>query len=600
MKIQHISIIACAFALIAATGFTSCSADYETDFDRKTLEVAHSDQANVVFQKEGGTKSIPVKTRNISEDDWTVTSNANWLQVTKAADGVTMTAAAYDKYLERSATVTIEYGAKQTYEIQVSQMGIESIIEVPEQNPYFTRNDQTFGYFSGYETDVDIPIKTNMNIDNIIVPDTVQWLKMTTDSTVDEATGLLHRKFVMEPNTTGDDRLCTIQFQSSSNWNKVCNVVIQQSATNYYVRPVYRENSTGVSAVDIAGNYRVPFQRSSTDGEYTISIPEEAKSWLTLENDKVVGSEIDFSTTLNTGEARSAVVTCTPTDQSKAFQFTVTQEAFQDVVPNGVSNVTGTPKDGAIGVSWTLPSFDKRNFTKIHVTAKSNSNTVDTLVDASTTSVDVGPTFQFAGDYTITVETVGAKGKVYSGTPSATSTSREWSETIPIPLTLDMLSCNSRQNGHDLQYAVDGSEDTYFQTSTSVGTDDKQPGRIDIHLKSPISSKFSIEFGQRKDNSNYDPTQVRVYGSNDGVKWTQLPDSPYRYSGNAGRRASMLDDYIDIEDDSYTYLRFQPKRRRNKPNQDLDASNNSSWAISELYLQLYHDEDWAKEHLVKK
>ena len=63
-------------------------------------------------------------------------------------------------------------------------------------------------------------------------------------------------------------------------------------------------------------------------------------------------------------------------------------------------------------------------------------------VAASETSCVLDDVFKFAGDYTITVTTQGLRGKNTDAPATATAQANEWSESVEIPLTAEMLSSN--------------------------------------------------------------------------------------------------------------------------------------------------------------
>ena len=124
--------------------------------------------------------------------------------------------------------------------------------------------------------------------------------------------------------------------------------------------------------VDLGRTYRVPFQRATSDGNYEIIIPEDAKGWLSTTKKFIAGSEAVFTATLNaTDNPRSCDVVCKPSNSSaQPFTIHVTQQAFQDIVPTGVSDVNVTPGKGQFNVTWKAP--DEVNYEKVIIRAKSN------------------------------------------------------------------------------------------------------------------------------------------------------------------------------------------------------------------------------------
>lgn len=587
MKIK--SLFICSAILFAALGLASCSADYDTDFTKKELEVPHSSQHAIVFAKEGGTQDIEVKT-NVALDDWTATSNAEWLTVTKKADGtgVTATAPAYSGYKMRQAVITVQHGAKDSYTINVSQMGLQSVLTIPEQDPFFNRQSVFSALLEADETSLTVPVETNLNLDYILIPDTVDFVTLDKSKIVTE-NNIMNIPLTLEKNTSSKSRFCTITLQSSDNWDATKQLVIEQAPKGVKVRSVYPNNSqdVSISLVDMPRTYRVPFQRTEADGNYTIAIPEDAKEWLSVSKTLVSGSELQFNSKLNTTDnARTADVVCTPNGSGKQpFTIHVTQEAFQNVNPNGVQNIRVTPGDGTFNVTWT--DADDPNYENVLVEARSAMSKVPLstqTVSASEHSCTLNDVFNFAGDYTITVTTVGLRGKKTLAPVTATAQAKEWSENVPVKLNVDMLSANSINKSHGLAYAVDGSTSTYFQTKTNGSTSEPKP-YIDIALNEPISGLFSITFA--KSGTQY-PNRANIYGSTDGSHWDLLKKD-LLYQGPNVEPAEAVS-----ADKPYTHLRFEPTRRNSST---VISNGRTPWQIAELYLNIVHDETWKKQQL---
>ena len=204
LKINFLFILSVLF--VGTLGLASCAADYDTDFTSKELEVPHSSQRMIAFNKEGGEQQIVVET-NVALEDWKAESNAEWLTVTKNPDGkgVTVKAPAYDGFKAREAKVTISHGERASYEIKVSQMGYESVLRIPEQNPFFNREGTFYSLLESKVTSIDVPVETNLHLDHIIVPDTVSFVRLDTTKTVKE-NGIVKLHFDMDANTTAETR----------------------------------------------------------------------------------------------------------------------------------------------------------------------------------------------------------------------------------------------------------------------------------------------------------------------------------------------------------------------------------------------------------
>ena len=597
LKINFLFILSVLF--VGTLGLASCATDYDTDFTGKELEVPHSSQRMIAFNKEGGEQQIAVET-NVALDEWKAESNADWLTVTKNADGkgVTVKAPAYDGFKAREAKVTISHGERASYEIKVSQMGFESVLRIPEQNPFFNREGTFYSLLESKVTSIDVPVETNLNLDHIIVPDTVSFVRLDASKTVKE-NGIVKLHFDMDPNTTSETRYCTVRLKSSDNWDASIEYVIEQSAKGYKVRPIYpaETKQASVEMIDLGRTYRVPFQRTAVDGNYEIIIPEDAKTWLSTTKKFIAGSEAVFTATLNTTDnPRSCDVVCKPSNGSaQPFTIHVTQQAFQDIVPTGVNDLTVTPGKGQFNVTWKAP--DEVNYEKVVIRAKSNMAGVPESVKevpATETSCVLNDVFNFAGDYTITVTTQGLRGKNTNAPATATAQANEWSESVEIPLTAAMLSANSMQPGHEVGSAVDGNKTTYFQTKSNGSTSDPRP-HIDITLNEGINGTFYLAFDENKVTSNdRNPKKVNIYASADVIT-AATPVSTHVTYRSANAVSEPLS-YTKTNGATITHIRFEPTQRKNGTNIN-NGGGSAYWYLAELHLYVYHDEAWKKEQL---
>ena len=597
LKINFLFILSVLF--VGTLGLASCATDYDTDFTGKELEVPHSSQRMIAFNKEGGEQQIAVET-NVALDEWKAESNADWLTVTKNADGkgVTVKAPAYDGFKAREAKVTISHGERASYEIKVSQMGFESVLRIPEQNPFFNREGTFYSLLESKVTSIDVPVETNLNLDHIIVPDTVSFVRLDASKTVKE-NGIVKLHFDMDPNTTSEKRYCTVRLKSSDNWDASVEYVIEQAAKGYKVRPIYpmASKQASVEMIDLGRTYRVPFQRAASDGNYEIIIPEDAKGWLSTTKKFIAGSEAVFTATLNaTDNPRSCDVVCKPSNSSaQPFTIHVTQQAFQDIVPTGVSDVNVTPGKGQFNVTWKAP--DEVNYEKVIIRAKSNMAGVPESVKevaATETSCVLNDVFNFAGNYTITVTTQGLRGKKTNAPATATAQANEWSEAVEIPLNASMVSSNSMQPGHEIGSAVDGNKTTYFQTKSNGSTSDPRP-HIDITLNEGINGTFYIGFDENKVTSNdRNPKKVNIYASSDVIT-SATPVSTHVTYRSTNAVSEPLS-YTKTNGATITHIRFEPTQRKNGTNIN-NGGGSSYWYLAELHLYVYHDEAWKKQQL---
>lgn len=595
LKINFLFILSVLFA--GTLGLASCAADYDTDFTGKELEVPHSSQRMIAFDKEGGEQQIVVNT-NVPVDQWKAETNAEWLTIDKTEGGVTVKAPAYSGFKAREAKVTISHGARASYQIKVSQMGLESVLRIPEENPFFNREGTFYSLLESGQTAIDVPVETNLDLDHIIIPDTVSFVRLDASKTVKE-NGIVKLHFDMDANTSSETRYCTVRLKSSQNWDASIEYVIEQSGKGFKVRPIYpaATKEASVQMMDLGRTYRVPFQRATVDGNYEIIIPEDAKEWLSVAKNLVSGSELRFTATLNTTDnARSCDVVCKPSNSSsQPFTIHVTQQAFQDIVPTGVSELNVTPGKGQFTVNWKSP--DEIDYQKVIVRARSSMPGVPESVKevaAGETSCVLNDVYLFAGDYTITVTTQGLRGKNTNAPATATAQAHEWSESVEIPLKASMLSSNSMQSGHEVGSAVDGDKKTYFQTKSNGSSSDPRP-YIDITLEEGINGTFYIGFDEYKGGSNdRNPKKANIYGAADVITSSTKPLTQVTY--RSANSVSEPLSYSKTNGATFTHIRFEPTQRKNGSNIN-NGGGSSYWYLAELHLYVHHDEAWKKEQL---
>lgn len=571
----------------------ACSADYETDFTRWSLEVSHQDQATIVFEKEGGSKDIPVTT-NLKDDEWTATSNADWCKVTKSGNTVTVSGDAYNGYRTRNAVVTIAYG-HQSYEINVQQLGLEGNLTLPEEGGFYNRRQNTYAYVSFDQENLNVPAVTNMDIDHVIVPDTVDWV--TFDESQDikqDANGRTNIKLGLKQNRTNDRRYCTVLLQSSENWDLTKSFVIIQAPFEYLVYPVY--GNTEITLDHLANKVIVPFQHPIIDAGYNTTGGDDA-DWLSVGGASNATDEITLDAKANDNtSARSTLLTLTgASDASKTFSVKVNQEGYKVQAPKNVWEPKATPGKGRITVTWDPAGridYDKVEI--VMTNARLNQTVTKTINSVKTKSTTFEPTYKFAGDYQFTIRTYNKEGVVTETPITITGQSNEWSEDKEVDLSVDMLSSNSIADGHGLKLLVDGKAATYFQTG---GSDASERHYVQIALPSAITGEFYFNFTGRTGNVSSDPVTVEVYGSNTGTgassTWEDLGTITYpRPSRPGGVREAQ--NHLTTTG-NWKYLRFVPTERRNLVL--ADGSAKYYWAAAELMLYVHHDEAWAEKNI---
>lgn len=204
--------------LLVSTLIISCSPDYQTDFEVKTLEIDNRDLALINFAIEGGQKEIKVET-NVPSDMWKASSNADWCNVEKRQDKVIVSANRNDMYVTRQALVTIAYG-HQTYSIDVLQTGQQASILIDGETSGVIKVVAING------GEISVNVESNVVIDYISIPDTTTWVNLL--ELVNESGTQKTLRFAVDPSYDGMARYSTIILQSSQNFSKIASFIIKQ------------------------------------------------------------------------------------------------------------------------------------------------------------------------------------------------------------------------------------------------------------------------------------------------------------------------------------------------------------------------------------
>lgn len=208
--------------LLTALSFNSCSPDYETEFEVKTLKVKNRDLSAIAFDVSGGSKEIPVET-NLLVEQWVASSNAEWCKVDKQSGKVTISAGSSDLYRPRVAVVTIAYG-HQSYEIQVRQSGEEAILLIDGEREGVVKTIAPNG------GDFEVTVTSNMPLDYINIPELGvrgPWIELTS---IEDISGGQILKFTSIRNMDNSTREAVVTLQSSKNHLYTSSFIVSQSS----------------------------------------------------------------------------------------------------------------------------------------------------------------------------------------------------------------------------------------------------------------------------------------------------------------------------------------------------------------------------------
>lgn len=591
-----------------ATTFTACAPDYDTNFDKQLLEVPHKSQALITFQKEGGERTIEVKT-NVPTKEWQATSNAEWCKIEQQDGKVLVKASTYDKYQMRKAVVTVKYG-HQSYDVKVIQLGLKAALELIEDGGFIKRKNGFMAYIDGNTPEFVAPVSTNLNIDHVIVPDTTTWVHFNRPEVFPEdEQGRKLIKLQLDANKTNSDRYCTMTLQSSQNWDATVTFVLIQSKTGFRVVPCYTD--TEYTIEDLGGKIRIPYTQEVKDGKWFIKVPEAAKEWLTVKKDTLFNTDGEFTAIAKmnlTTQPREAVITMKSENQNKVHNIKIKQQAFKEVPPFNVINAKTHAENGKIKLTWDQPEIVNYNRLEITMHNKKLNKTVKKEVkNVNSTSIVFDKTFKFAGEYEFTIKSFGPTGKETNNPVKVTGTSKEWSENVQIKLTKDMISANAthKDDGDGIPALIDNNTNTYYHSAwkDEMTPKDHKPHRLQFNLESsPCSSEFYFDYmGRGNGDGGGDIKKADIYGSTSGVDndeaWEKIGEITYELPADRGKQGKAKNHLKPSK--AYKYLRFIPTSRRNKETFSGKGTSNDWFNMSEIRLYEVHDEAWAQKNIDK-
>lgn len=210
--------------ILAAMGFHSCSPDYETNFEVKSLYIKHRDLSPVKFEVDGGNKDIPVET-NIPVENWSASSNAEWCIVDKESNKVKISAAKSELYITRVARVTIAYG-HQSYDVLVSQNGTAPILLIEGEREGVVKEAGVDG--GSFTVDVE----SNLVIDYVNIPEVASWLELVSITGTGNIKTLT---FNVAPNYNVSVRETEITLQSLDNFTYLSSFNVRQAERDWGV-----------------------------------------------------------------------------------------------------------------------------------------------------------------------------------------------------------------------------------------------------------------------------------------------------------------------------------------------------------------------------
>ena len=244
---------------------------------------------------------------------------------------------------DRSAFIyLIDKNGEQLAKIQISQKGEEPCFNV--------KNGSTVEVESKGGT-IDLNFETNIEYSVSIPEEEKNWISMVKSRTIRQETVTLS---ISE--NSGDDRSAFI-YLIDKNGEQLAKIQISQKGEE----PCF--NVKNGSIVEVESNGGTVDLNFETNIEYSVSIPEEAKNWISVVESRAIRQEtVTLSISENVGEARTATIRFVDNNKNNLASIEINQEKGEiDVDPTDPSTI---PSDmtkafpDEIFRSYVLNNFD--------------------------------------------------------------------------------------------------------------------------------------------------------------------------------------------------------------------------------------------------
>ncbi len=372
----------------------SCSdPQEEVDSTPKGVVFASGTEMTVEFGSSGGSKAFVFT----SDLDWEVTTSADWISVTPSSGTpsvkkFTVKASANDSFEERNGTVTMTTTDDRSYTIEVKQAAEKETFTINSNGEYVV--EATGG-------EVKVKVTTNLEYTVEIPAEAKAWLSVADTRAVREET----LTFTVAENASFDERSATVELKGAD--GKVLQSIVFKQKGDEKVFDTDGEGNYVVEAV--GGEVEV---KVTTNLEYTVEIPAEAKEWLSVADTRAVREEtLTFTVAKNeTFDERSATVELKGAD-GKVLQSIVFKQ-------KGEEKVFDTDGEGNYIVEAAGGEVEAKVTTNLEYTVEIPTEAKEWLSVADTRAVrDETLTFTVAKNETFdersaTVELKGADGEV--------------------------------------------------------------------------------------------------------------------------------------------------------------------------------------------
>ena len=365
----------------------------DVDSTPKGVVFASGTEMTVEFGSSGGSKSFSFS----SDLDWEVTTSADWISVTPSSGTpsvkkFTVKASANDSFEERSGTVTMTTTDDRSYIIEVTQAA---------ENETFTINGNGEYEVSATGGEVEVKVTTNLEYTVEIPAEAKAWLSVADTRAVREET----LTFTVAENASFDERSATVELKGAD--GKVLQSISFKQKGEERVFDTDGEGNYVVEAV--GGEVEV---KVTTNLEYTVEIPAEAKAWLSVADTRAVREEtLTFTVAKNeTFDERSATVELKGAD-GKVLQSIVFKQKGEEKVfdTDGEGNYVVEAVGGEVAVKVTT---NLEYTVEIPAEAKAWLSVADTRAVREETLTFTVAKNETLDERSATVELKGADGEV--------------------------------------------------------------------------------------------------------------------------------------------------------------------------------------------
>lgn len=359
------------FYFIALLLFSFACEQFVEQQPTGTVTFADGTSFTLQFEAEGGQKSITFN----ADSNWTVSTSNEWINVSKSSGTKSDTSFKVDietnDSLEGRDGYIVMYAANnKSYRFDIHQNG---------EQPSFKINSNGEYEVLAKGGNVSVKLETNLEYTVEIPSSAKSWITLSDTRAIREET----LTFIIAANQDFDERKANINIVNKDNSVLKTIVIVQHGEEE-----TFSLNKSSVTVDENGGDFVVEV---STNLDYVVDIPTEAKSWLSLADTRTVRSENLVFTVLpnDTLSAREAIVTITVSN-GKKHTVKFTQKAMTLVFEIDTTYVMFDKDGGSVVVAVTSNIdynivIDDASWLSYDQT---RATTTDTIVFTATTLAD--------------------------------------------------------------------------------------------------------------------------------------------------------------------------------------------------------------------